>query len=317
VLEIEAMVVREVTSVEYSKIIPEAYHCFNSSNFNKVNCNNSEKVCYLLFKDKKYRLGIIGGIRNNQFYSPFSAPFGGFSFLSSDVSIEYIESAVRLLEYWCAENKINEINITLPPNIYNKKFISKQINVLHRNLYSINSIDLNYHFINKYIQREYIDSIWHSARKSLKRSLKNNLLFYKCSNVREEEDAYKVICKNRSSKGFPLRMTFKDIVKTDISKDFFIVRSCEGVDIAAAIIYYVSKEIVQVVYWGDMPGYAHLRPMNYLSYKVFEYYCNHNITYTDIGPSTENSMPNYGLCKFKESIGCEIELKFTLQKKLI
>ena len=35
-----------------------------------------------------------------------------------------------------------------------------------------------------------------------------------------------------------------------------------------------------------------------------------------IGPSTESSIPNYGLCEFKESIGCEINQKFTFSKEI-
>jgi len=38
--------------------------------------------------------------------------------------------------------------------------------------------------------------------------------------------------------------------------------------------------------------------------------------YIDIGPSTENSIPNYGLCEFKESIGCDISPKYTFYKYL-
>lgn len=40
------------------------------------------------------------------------------------------------------------------------------------------------------------------------------------------------------------------------------------------------------------------------------------LKYLDIGPSTENSIPNYGLCDFKESIGCRRSLKYTMVKEL-
>ena len=58
------------------------------------------------------------------------------------------------------------------------------------------------------------------------------------------------------------------------------------------------------------------RTMNFLSYKVLEYYKNTNIKYVDIGPSTEDSLPNYGLCEFKESIGCFIMPKFTMKYEI-
>jgi hypothetical protein len=36
--------------------------------------------------------------------------------------------------------------------------------------------------------------------------------------------------------------------------------------------------------------------------------------FVDIGPSTENSIPNYGLCEFKESIGCTVVNKYSFKK---
>ena len=56
--------------------------------------------------------------------------------------------------------------------------------------------------------------------------------------------------------------------------------------------------------------------MNYLSFSVFEYYKKLGIHIVDIGPSSEDSVPNHGLCEFKESIGCDIIPKFKFVKKL-
>lgn len=310
------MKIIQVSSAEYSSIIPRPYHNFNQSSFNEVNAGNCDEVYYLLFKDKKYRLGIIGGKRKHEFHSPFSAPFGGFSFLSEGVSLKHIDLAISLLEVWCIENEFDKIIITLPPNIYNNTFISKQLNSLYRQKYRIKALDLNYHFENISIEHDYVNNIRPSARKFLKQSFGNNLVFDKCKNTNEESEAYQVICQNRSSRNFPLKMTFNDILKTDIHKDFFIIKNEEEVNVAAAIVYHISESSVQVVYWGDLLEYSQLRPMNYLSYKIFEYYNNQGIKFTDIGPSTEFSMPNYGLCEFKESIGCKVESKYLMVKEI-
>jgi len=50
--------------------------------------------------------------------------------------------------------------------------------------------------------------------------------------------------------------------------------------------------------------------MNYFSYKVFEHYYRKGLGILDIGPATENGIPNYGLCEFKENIGCTASLKY-------
>jgi lipid II:glycine glycyltransferase (peptidoglycan interpeptide bridge formation enzyme) len=101
-----------------------------------------------------------------------------------------------------------------------------------------------------------------------------------------------------------------------IKADFFIVYSEKQLPLASAIVFQISKAVVQVIYWGDLQGYSELKPMNFISYKVFEYYKSSGKKVVDIGPSTEHSMPNYGLCEFKEGIGCRIDPKFTMIKKL-
>ena len=55
-----------------------------------------------------------------------------------------------------------------------------------------------------------------------------------------------------------------------------------------------------------------LKSMNYLSYKIFEFYNSKGIEILDIGISTECGIPNYGLCEFKENIGCDASSRFTL-----
>ena len=46
-------------------------------------------------------------------------------------------------------------------------------------------------------------------------------------------------------------------------------------------------------------------------YKPIKYYHSKGLKILDIGPSTENGIPNYGLCEFKENIGCTASLKYT------
>jgi hypothetical protein len=308
----------EVNKSEYSSVIKSSFHVFGAADFNQLNEDKCDKVHYLLFKDSKYRLGIIGGVRNNIFYSPFSAPFGGFSYLQEDVRLNCIEEAILALIEWTKSFNYLSINITLPPFVYQESFLSKCLNCFLRNSFKIEKIDLNYSFELVNFNDNYIPSIWHNARKNLNRSFSANFKFSICNDESGKAEAYEIIRKNREIRGFPLRMSFSQVVNTAeiVRADFFILRNDLDKAIASAVVFHVSPEIVQVVYWGDLPEFSNLKTMNYLSFKVFEFYklCNKNIV--DIGPSTENSVPNYGLCEFKESIGCEISSKFNLTYKI-
>jgi hypothetical protein len=312
------MEIIEVDARTYHSIIPDPYHVFGSAGFNELNAGKCENVFYLLFKDTKYRLGIIVGERGPALKSPFSAPFGGFSFLHEDIRIPCIDTAIDLLVAWARDRQFQTLNITLPPFIYHQSFISKLSNSLYRKNFTSDFLDLNYSLDLGKFDEEYMDRIWYNAKKNLKRSFLENLVFHQCTSDADKETAYNVIHKNRTAKGFPLRMTMEQVLETTgiVPADFFLVFENSGLPVASAIIFHVSKEIVQVVYWGDLPEFAQLKTMNYLSYSVFAFYKASGKKVVDIGPSTEQSIPNFGLCEFKEGIGCDISTKITYSYNL-
>jgi hypothetical protein len=312
------MEILEVGVNDYEEVLKAPYQAFNTGFFNDLNSSRCEKIYYLLFKEGKYRLGFIGGVVENVLQSPFSAPFGGFSFVSSEVRLQYIEEATSLLNNWAMERKFSSIRITLPPPIYHESFITKQINCLWRQNFKISEIDLNYSFELECFDKNYSEHIWYNARKNLQISIKAGLQFKISTNDTEKELAYNIILKNRESRGYPLRMSWAQVSETVriIPADFFIVHNQSENSIASAIVFHISKSVVQVVYWGDLQGYSEIKPMNFLAYKVFEYYKTSGKNVVDVGPSSEHSIPNYGLGEFKEGIGCRIDPKYTLIKTL-
>lgn len=300
----------KVNDNEYKSYFNKTYHTFNSVEFSELNKNKVDELLYLLFKDTKIRLGIVLGKRGNFLFSPFSAPFGGFSFLKEDVSIETIDNSIKLLQEYSVYNNLS-IKISLPPNFYSNDFISKCIFSFLRSNFKILYCDINYSFSLESIS-DYKAKLWRNARKNLNTSEKYELQFKRAEVVDDIQQAYSVIKANRENKGYPLRMEFEAVLATIkiIKSDFFNLYFNDE-SIAAAQIFHVNDEAVQVIYWGDKPGFENLRPMNYLTYKIFEFYKGIGIKHVDIGPSSENGIPNFGLCEFKESIGCSITNKFT------
>ena len=302
-----------VSQKEYAEVITSVYHVFNSAIFNELNNDKCEDIYYLLFKDTKIRLGLILGKKGHVAYSPFSAPFGGFSFCNEDISIEKINESIQALNVYLKENEFDSIKMILPSLCYNKSFVSKLINSLSRNGYKISHIDLNHVFYTSLADENYIEQILHrNARKNLKIALKQNLIFQKTKDIGL---VYNIIKRNREARGFPLKMTLEQVKDTIniIKWDAFVVQSNDDI-IASALVFYVADSIVQVIYWGDILDFALMKTMNFLAYNIFNYYAERKIMIIDIGPSTKNGIPNLGLCKFKESIGCLVEPKFTFEK---
>lgn len=305
------MEVTRVDSKTYKTVFPRPYHRFNSVEFSELNRDKCEAIHYLIFQDSKQRFGIILGEKGGALKSPFSAPFGGFSFHKEEKIESYEEAVSALKEY--GEMVGKEIIVSTPPTIYHPSCVTKTYSAFARGGAKINYCDLNYQFeLSKFGRYEhYIDS---KAKNKLYNSLKVGFEFLKLDSKKEEDvaRAYEVIRRNRQERGFPLHMGLEAVLATIkiIPADFFVCR-LKDIDMAAAQVFHVADSIAQVIYWGDIPEYSHLRVMNFFSYKVFEYYSKQGISILDIGPSTEHGIPNYGLCEFKENIGCTISSKHT------
>lgn len=303
------MEIHRISANEYCELFPKPIHAYNGVSFCELNAWKCEDIHYLAFFDKGARLGIILGQKDGHLCNPFSSPFGGFDIKEKE-NIDCYESAISLLMEYAGEKCTR---ITLPPSFYAESHISMTFSALMRAGAQLLYSDLNFQYDLKKIS-EYESYLERSARKNFHNSLKNQFEFKKMNSSvsAEVERAYKVIKCNRDSKGYPLRMTLQNVLATIkiIPADFFIL-SFEKQDVAAAQVFRVSDKVGQVVYWGDIPKYAEKRVMNYFTYKVMEYYFLQGFSILDIGPSSENGIPNSGLCRFKYNLGCDISLKHT------
>lgn len=312
------MEIIEVDALIYDKTI-NAISLFSQASFAVLNQHKVDKLYFLLFKDSKVRLGIILGLRHNELLSPFSAPYGGFSFVEADCKAKIIDDAISVFTEWIQQKKVVKVKLSLPPMHYNHPFQTRLINGLRNNFYTIAEIDVNHHFqvpVGNF-DDVYIKMLQRNARKNLNNALKEPLELIHLPE-QEAHRAYQVIAINRSAKQKPLRMSLEQVLEVSVitKVDFFVVTH-QKQDVASAIVFHVNKYSVQVVYWGDNPDFYELRSMNYLTYQLFKHYAQIGIQTLDIGISTENSVPNYGLCEFKESIGCDVSLKYTMVKEFL
>ena len=311
------MNIREVDNLEYDGLF-EPDHVFNKASFNHLNRDKAEEVKYLVvLEEGNAKAGIIGGIKNKWFLSPFSASYGGW-FYKGKVDIIRVENSYDELELWASQNKLEGIKIVYPPLFHDDSAVSLALNVALRKGYELKIVDLNFQFDLSKFNDTYLDSIAYNARKNYKIGDKSNLIVTKVTEQSLIRQAYDIISLNRQQRGFPLKMTFENIEQTIkiIDADFFIVYNASHIAVASAMVFKVTNNIAQVVYWGHNMEYSALKPVNYLSYELFRHYKQMGLKYLDIGPSTDAGIPNVGLIEFKQSIGCDISPKFTLEKIL-
>lgn len=303
---------------QYSKLVKQTM-VFQMPEFLELNRNKVDELIYLsINKNDSARFAVYFGIKDGIAKCPFSSPCGYPISLKKDFSIRYFNEALNAIDLFAKENGWKEIKYILPPLSYAKGELTAWINAMYCNSYIIENIDVNFAFdLKKVYVENYEKIIQRNARKNLRIAMSSGLELYECVENTDIHEAYEVISENRAAKGYPLRMTLEQVMATiDVVKhNVFLVKK-DGVSIAAALVYVITDDMAQVIYWGDKPGYSELKPINFLSYNLIRYYGEKGFQCLDIGISTVDSEPNYGLCEFKESIGCERDLKITMIKKV-
>lgn len=307
----------ETNPLAFDGLFAQTSPCFNTAAFSELNKSRCDELLYLLFMDKKVRMGLILARKGDLWTSPFSAPFGGFVVKTHQPTIEHVEQAVDALKEFLLSKNATSFRMTLPPLFYQSSLLTKIQHVCVNKGFVVTDWDLNYNFPTSYFKQNYIhEHMTRNARRNWLIACENDLKFDVLEGESGIRRAYAVIRENRDSKGYYLSMKEQDVLNTSqlIKTDSFVV-SVDDQDVASAIVFHTATGIVQVIYWGDLAESKHLKAMHFLAYHLFGHYHRTGIPMVDVGPAMIDNKPNYGLCEFKESIGCDIQPKLTLEWK--
>lgn len=298
----------ELNSADYASYFANPLATYLGVEFNLLNESKVQEVRFLAYENDGFKLGIVVGERENSWMSPFSAPFGGFSF-AKGITIAEIDEAMDCLVPYVRE-KCKELQIILPPVFYEQNFMTYVVSSLLRHGFKVLHADLNFAFDLKDAE-PYEKRLWNMAKRNLKKAMQLNYDFREEQTAEGKAVSYSVIKRNREFRGYLLKMSLDALENTNsvVPIDFFTLYLDE-MPVAAAVVYRVSRKIAQVIYWGDVPEACENRPMNVLAQKTFEHYRSLGFDYLDVGPSSEDGVPNVGLCAFKQSVGCFTDLKY-------
>ena len=300
------MYIRTVSEEEYCKLLPEASTRYGSAGFNALNASRCDVMRYFVACDTGGAplAGFIAGRRDGRWLCPFSAPFGEVVW-RHEPSEECVQDFVEeLVHYFEPEGGLQ---LTLPPDFYNDATLTALKTSLSA-LASRQWNDYNYHYP---LSRAAAYGQWLTppARRNLRRALGAGFEFIPTDDAAR---VYAVIEEHHRAKGYPVRMTLRQVVDTArvIPTDYFLLEH-QGATVAAAIIQHVALNVVQLTYWGNLDGYNTLRPMNMMAYCLCRHYAEAGIGIFDFGPASSEGVPDTGLCRFKTSLGAELGFKPT------
>ena len=294
------MNLHELTPEEYKIVYPSPVAVYNSVDFALLNSGKAEDLKFLsLYDGVNHRLGIILGLRDGEWRSPFSAPFGGFSCNGKETSGVYSDMCCRMTEYFRGRS----VRIVPPPDIYASGSASCGYALAPwadwRNLWEGHVYPLM-----KFPDFE------HDLPSRKARYLRSGMR-RGCRLVRSSlDEAYEVVRSHHADKGYPLRMSIDDLkaMESFVRIDSFLLEESGDV-LAAAIVYRHGNKLAQVIYWCHLPDKETDYSMPVLASEIFGFYHSEGFEYVDLGPSSGYSDPNPGLSVFKESLGCLPYLK--------
>lgn len=282
---------------------PQAVTVYDSPAFVQLNAARAQRVATFGLVDDNGRVLAAQtlGLRGGEWCAPFSAPF------SAPCVAQGVDATVAVPQLYSRLPQAvgAPVRITLPPEAYGAYPLPHNARVEYA--------EYNYHYPMAQAA-EYVQFLSHAGRKNHRRTMEYGFGF---EHTPDTARAYAVIEANRRAMGYPLAMSLDQVLQTTscaVDADCFVL-TLDGVDVAAAIVFSVTPQTVQVIYWGDHPEARQTRCMNALAWHVMQWYAQNRpcITMVDIGPASVHGVLNEGLARFKTSFGCVLTMRPTVR----
>ncbi len=308
------MEIREVSANEYSAQDKHDASIFDSPAFHETIKGRADEQLFLFFVDEKRIFSLIAGIRDRKLLLPYSAPYALLSRIKTRPKVSDVHEAVGALLAWSKNRGLTGIQWTLPATFYAPDMIAKLTNALQVHQFKLEAVELNFHYDLDLFGPDYADALDAKARQKLGASMNEHLRFETVAADSEEFAViYDIIKTNRDERGFPLRLTADEVRRTVavVPAFLFLVRTEKNAPAASAICFQSAEKIAQVIYWGNLSEYNSLKPMNFMAWKIFGFFKERGFRFVDTATATENGIPNFGLCDFKQSIGAAADTRST------
>ena len=182
------MEIVEMSLDEYGSRCSDEIPVFCRADFLKLNQYKVDIVRVIAGKEKKWRLALAFGEKDNSWLAPYSAPFALPIELSHPCEISHYWDYFEGVTAYAKNEGIKVISVCLPPDIYTLELNAKCTNALIGNGFTLLYQELNYSLSTVGFDAElYKSNIQHNARKNLNISLKSGLSFHKCENENEKK----------------------------------------------------------------------------------------------------------------------------------
>jgi hypothetical protein len=285
-------------------------------NEHRILQSNGEWISYHIIKEKKKiaLAGIHFHLSNGIASSPYRSPFGSID-ASPNLDPSALFRFLQFIESDLLKRGVKNIIIKNPPTLYNPE-LQTLLQVFLSNLdYYISTAEPGAIFtVDKAV--EDLSANW-EKRKTKQAHDKD--LELRHENMDELKVIYDFIHNCRVQKGYPSSMTFDDLQRTVSNfPDRFLLSGVyrQGIMVAASICVRCNQHVLYHFYSDHNTPDKSTNPTVFLIQSLYQYCFDNGIRLFDLGTSSLDGIPNFGLLNFKLGLGASPTTKFTFQKDL-
>jgi hypothetical protein len=210
----------------------------------------------------------------------------------------------------------SRVEVLPPPMAHDPMAFATQTYLLRACGYETSQCDLNHSL--EVDERPLAERMSYGNLKRLRKGVREGLVAQALPHT-DLPEVYDTIAANRASKGHEMSMSLSQLTAMaarfpDAMKLFGCHMGSELV--AAAVCIQVEKGVLYVFYWGDRPGYASLSPVVTLADAIYTHCQTHGVRLLDVGTSTVDRQPNFGLIQFKSGLGFSASLKLRTTRNI-
>jgi hypothetical protein len=299
----------------------EGVHLFNSPAFFQLHAATNRGFYYQLCQAHVQRADATLHFtsvptRDTEFRSPLRGTFGGLS-CSDKISLEHREAFLQAVETHLRGEGATELFIKEPPARHDLTSFS-----LNHSLYLRRGYEVAGHELNSSLSvcaDPFVEGLDPGNRKRLRKASEAGY-HARTLSPEEHEAAYQLIAANRERRGFPFSMSWAQVMEMRSTfPDRFVVFGVEqsGALAAAGICLRTTPVILYVYAWGEAADAVAFSPVTLLAACIYDYCRAQGVTLMDLGTSTVEGQPNYGLLRYKRHLGARESLQLRYMKQLI
>jgi Acetyltransferase (GNAT) domain len=244
------------------------------------------------------------------------ASYGGYVY-DSDLNFKDAHDLVDMLLEYGRSLKVDRIQLTSPPIIYQTKYSNYFDFALYRNGFTYLKRDVSSIVQLDFDKDKLLETYRAEARTATKKAMKQGIEIAECDLFDEYYEILKKNLKLRHNVNPAHSLDELKLLKKMFPAKIRLWGAFLKDKLTAGVCNFsVNPNVVLAFYISHDEAYQEYRPVNLLFYEIMKQYQAEGFRFLDFGIFTVNMEPNWGLGRFKENFGARGIFRDTFYKDL-